>query len=51
VNLGYQVVVASDAVVGVPLDYADAVMENTLSLVAKVSTVDEIVDALVILTR
>jgi nicotinamidase-related amidase len=51
VNLGYQVVVASDAVVGVPLDYADAVMENTLSLVARVSTVDEIVDALVILTR
>jgi nicotinamidase-related amidase len=51
VNLGYQVVVASDAVVGVPLDYADAVMENTLSLVAKVSTVDEIVDALDILTR
>jgi hypothetical protein len=37
--------------VGVPLDYADAAMEHTLALVARVSTVDEIVDALDILTR
>jgi nicotinamidase-related amidase len=51
VNLGYQVVVASDAVVGVPLDYADAVLRNSVSLVAAVQTVDEIVGALDGLTR
>ena len=51
VNLGYQVVVASDAVAGVPLDYADAVMANSLSLVAAVHTVDAIVEALDVLTR
>jgi nicotinamidase-related amidase len=51
VNLGYQVVIPSDAVAGVPLDYADAVMENSLGLVGTVSTVDRIVGALDILTR
>ncbi len=51
VNLGYQVVVASDAVAGVPLDYADTVMANSVSLVAAVYTVDEIVEALDLLTR
>jgi nicotinamidase-related amidase len=51
VNLGYQVVVASDAVAGVPLDYADAVMANSLPLVATVRSAGEIVDALDILTR
>ena len=34
VNLGYQVVIPRDAVAGVPADYAEAVLENTLSLVA-----------------
>jgi nicotinamidase-related amidase len=51
VNLGYQVVVASDAVIGVPLDYSDSVMANSVALVANVSTVDEIVRALDVLTR
>jgi nicotinamidase-related amidase len=51
VNLGYQVLVASDAVVGVPLDYSDAVMANSVALVATVRTVDEIVAALDLLTR
>jgi nicotinamidase-related amidase len=51
VNLGYQVVVASDAVVGVPLEYSDAVMANSVALVATVRTVDEIVAALDVLTR
>jgi nicotinamidase-related amidase len=36
VNLGYQVVIARDAVVGLPLEYGDAVMEHSLSLVATV---------------
>lgn len=43
VNLGYQVVVPRDAVCGVPEDYADAVIENTLKLLATVTTTDQIV--------
>jgi nicotinamidase-related amidase len=43
VDLGYHVVVATDAVAGVPADYADAVMRHTLALVAAFATVDEIV--------
>jgi nicotinamidase-related amidase len=51
VNLGYQVVVASDAVTGVPLDYADQVMANSVALVASVRTVDEIIGALAALAQ
>jgi nicotinamidase-related amidase len=36
VNYGYQVVLVRDAVAGVPPSYADAVIENTLSLLATV---------------
>jgi nicotinamidase-related amidase len=43
VNLSYQVVVVSDAVVGVPLEYGAQVLENTLSLVATLVTSDELV--------
>jgi nicotinamidase-related amidase len=43
VGLGYQVVLATDAVAGVPRDYADAVVENTLALLATRATVDEII--------
>jgi nicotinamidase-related amidase len=42
VNAGYQVVLARDAVCGVPASYADAVIDNTLSLLATVMTTDEI---------
>jgi nicotinamidase-related amidase len=45
VNLGYQVVLATDAVAGVPRDYARAVIENTLALLATRATVDEIAGA------
>lgn len=45
VNRGYQMVLASDAVAGVPPEYAAAVMENTLSLVATVTTTAAIVEA------
>lgn len=45
VNLGYQVVVPRDAVTGVPTEYADAVIENTLSVLATVTTVDDLVAA------
>jgi hypothetical protein len=43
--------VASDAVVGVPLDYSDAVLSNSVALVASLHTADEIVHALNVLTR
>ena len=46
VNRGYQVVVPRDAVAGVPADYADAVIDNTLSLLATVTTTDEVLAAL-----
>jgi nicotinamidase-related amidase len=42
VNAGYQVVLARDAVCGVPTSYADAVIDNTLSLLATVMTTDQI---------
>ena len=46
VNRGYQVVLPRDAVCGVPADYADAVIDNTLSLLATVTTTDEVLRAL-----
>jgi nicotinamidase-related amidase len=42
VNRGYQVMVVRDAVCGVPASYADAVIDNTLSLLATVITTDEL---------
>ncbi|MBL8774852.1 MAG: isochorismatase family protein [Acidimicrobiales bacterium] len=43
VNAGYQFVLPRDAVAGIPEDYADAVIDNTLSLLATVTTVDDVV--------
>jgi nicotinamidase-related amidase len=43
VNGGYQVVVVRDAVAGVPASYADAVIDNTLSLLATVVETDEVI--------
>ena len=42
VNHGYQVVVVSDAVAGVPTEYGAQVLENTLSLIATLATSDEL---------
>jgi nicotinamidase-related amidase len=42
VNNGYQVVVVRDAVAGVPPSYADAVVDNTLALLATVTTTDAV---------
>jgi nicotinamidase-related amidase len=38
VNAGYRVVVPRDAVAGIPTDYADAIVDNTISLLATVTT-------------
>jgi nicotinamidase-related amidase len=42
VNHGYDVVLPRDAVCGIPQDYADAVIDNTLALLAAVTTTDEL---------
>jgi nicotinamidase-related amidase len=42
VNHSYQVVVISDAVAGVPIEYGALVLENTLSLVASLATTEEL---------
>ncbi len=41
-DLGYRVVVASDAVVGIPVEYGDAVLAHSLVGVATMRTVDQI---------
>jgi nicotinamidase-related amidase len=45
VNAGYQFVLPRDAVAGVPPEYADAVIDNTLRLIATVVTTDEVLTA------
>jgi nicotinamidase-related amidase len=45
VNRGYQMVMPRDAVAGVPAEYAAAVIENSLSLVATLTTSEEIIAA------
>jgi nicotinamidase-related amidase len=45
VDLGYQVIVVRDAVVGLPREYGDAVIENTLAMIATIVTSDEIISA------
>ncbi|HEX2212803.1 MAG TPA: cysteine hydrolase [Mycobacterium sp.] len=43
VNAAYRVVLPRDAVAGIPSDYADAIIDNTLSLLATVTTTDELI--------
>ncbi|MFI1167376.1 cysteine hydrolase [Streptomyces sp. NPDC020801] len=42
VNLGYTVLVPTDAIAGVPPDYTPAMIRNTLALVATLATTDEV---------
>jgi nicotinamidase-related amidase len=42
VNAGYQFVMPRDAVAGVPEEYAEAVLDNTLSLIATLVTTDDV---------
>jgi nicotinamidase-related amidase len=42
VNLGYQVVLPVDAIAGVPLDYTDVLVRNTLGLVATATSTDDV---------
>jgi nicotinamidase-related amidase len=45
VNAGYQFVLPRDAVAGVPTDYAESVIDNTLAFIATVTTTDQVLDA------
>ena len=42
VNAAYRVVVPSDAVAGIPTEYGAAVIANTLSLLATITTTDDL---------
>lgn len=46
VNRGYRVVVPRDAVVGTPPEYAEAVLRNSLALLATLSTCEDLIEAL-----
>ena len=43
VNAAYRVVLPRDAVAGIPADYCDAVIDNTLSLLASITTTDDLI--------
>jgi biuret amidohydrolase len=45
VNIGYQFVLPRDAVSGYPREYADSVIDNTLSLLATVTSTEAVVAA------
>lgn len=45
VNLAYHVVVPRNAVAGIPTDYATSIIDNTLSLLATITTTDALIDA------
>jgi biuret amidohydrolase len=45
VNSGYRVVVPRDAVAGIPAGYADAIIDNTISLLATVTTTSDLIAA------
>jgi nicotinamidase-related amidase len=41
-NRGYDVVVPRDACAGVPPEYGEQVLENTISMIARLTTTDEL---------
>ena len=45
VNAAYRVVVPSDAVAGIPAEYGEAIINNTLSLLATITTTDDLINA------
>jgi nicotinamidase-related amidase len=45
VNAAYRVVVPRDAVAGIPADYADAIIDNTISLLATVTSTADLLAA------
>jgi nicotinamidase-related amidase len=45
VNAAYRVVVPRDAVAGIPTEYGNAIIDNTLSLLATITTTDDLLQA------
>jgi biuret amidohydrolase len=45
VDLGYQAIVVSDAVAGVPAGYAQSVIDNSLSMLATIATTSDVIAA------
>jgi nicotinamidase-related amidase len=45
IDLGYQVVVVRDAVVGLPREYAEAVLQNSIAMIATIVTSEELLAA------
>jgi biuret amidohydrolase len=45
VNAAYRVIVPRDAVAGIPAEYGEAIIDNTLSLLATITTTDELLRA------
>ena len=45
VNAAYRVVLPRDAVAGIPAAYAESIIDNTLSLLASVTTTDDLIEA------
>ena len=43
VDLGYQVVIPTDAVAGVPLEYGQSILEGSLSLLATLTTTEDLI--------
>ena len=44
-NRGYQVVVPRDAVAGIPVDYAETMLDNTYAIISTVVTTDDVLAA------
>jgi biuret amidohydrolase len=44
VNAAYRVIVPRDAVAGIPAEYGEAIIDNTLSLLATITTTDELLE-------
>ena len=44
-NHGFEVIVARDAVAGIPEEYGEMVIEHTLKMVATVTTTDALIEA------
>jgi nicotinamidase-related amidase len=42
VNAAYRVIVPRDAVAGIPADYGNAIIDNTLSVLATITSTDEL---------
>ena len=45
VNAAYRVVLPRDAVAGIPTDYGQAIIDNTLALLCTVTTTDALIEA------